>query len=102
MNRIFYELSIETLYPPGVSGQVFIDGNGDRALSLQMKNFHNGKMDRVANYFRHSGKLEFMNVTTVWPGGSVTPPKGRPDCGFDNEFCLPPGKKIIYQLMQRS
>ena len=78
-------------FSAGVSGLVFIDENGDRAISLQMKNFHNGKMVRVANYFRHSEKLEFLKITTVWPGGSVTAPLGRPDCGFSNEFCTPPG-----------
>ena len=60
-----------------------------------MKNFHNGKMDRVADYFRHSGKLEFTKATMVWPGGAVTAPKGRPECGFDEEFCVSPGKKEI-------
>ncbi|KAJ7376461.1 hypothetical protein OS493_034449 [Desmophyllum pertusum] len=84
----------------GVSGPVFIDENGDRALSLQMKNFHNGKMDRVANYFRHTGQLEFMNTVIVWPGGTVIAPKGRPECGFNQELCSPPviWKIALYSL----
>lgn len=86
----------------GVSGPVYIDGNGDRALSLQMKNFHDGKMERVANYFRHSGKLEFTDSNMYWPGGTVNAPKGRPECGFNKELCVTPGMKIICYFGQRS
>ena len=75
----------------GVSGQVFVDENGDRTITLQMRNFHNGEMVRVANYFRHLEELEFTDTTTVWPGGSVTAPLGRPECGFNGEFCSSPG-----------
>lgn len=75
----------------GVSGQVFVDENGDRTITLQMRNFHNGEMVRVANYFRHLEELEFTNTTTIWPGGSVTAPLGRPECGFNGEFCSSPG-----------
>ena len=78
----------------GVSGLVFIDENGDRAITLQMKNFQNGRMVRVANYFRHSEELEFINATTLWPGGSVVAPLGRPKCGFNREFCSSPGMTI--------
>lgn len=84
----------------GVSGPVFIDGNGDRALSLQMKNFHGGKMHRVANYFRHSEKLEFTDSKMYWPGRTVNTPKGRPDCGFDNEFCVSPGVNMSFILVK--
>lgn len=74
----------------GVSGSVFIDQHGDRAISLQMKNFNNGKMPCVANYFRQTGKLKYRDVTLVWPGGSVKAPLGRPECGFNNELCPAP------------
>lgn len=80
----------------GVSGPVFIDENGDRALSLQMKNFHNGKMPCVASYFRLTGKLEYMGTAIVWPGGSVKAPLGRPKCGFDSELCPSPGIKNVF------
>ena len=84
----------------GISGPVFIDENGDRSLSLQMKNFHNGKLFHMASYFRRIphypatsvAKLEILNVTTYWPGGSVVAPLGRPECGFNGEFCPPPGR----------
>jgi len=66
-----------------------------------MKNFHDGKMQRVANYFRHSEKLEFTNSSMYWPGGTVNAPKGRPDCGFDNEFCVSPGVKIILSFCSK-
>ena len=60
-----------------------------------MKNFHDGKLERVANYFRHSEKLEFTDSNMYWPGGTTKAPNGRPDCGFDNEFCVSPGERII-------
>ena len=65
-----------------------------------MKNFHNGTMFRMASYFRHTGKLEILNVTAYWPGGSVTAPLGRPECGFNGEFCSPPGRKQSYSLVE--
>ena len=79
----------------GISGPVFIDENGDRSLSLQMKNFYNGKLFHMASYFRRTEKLEILNVTTYWPGGSVVAPLGRPECGFNGEFCPPPGRRNI-------
>lgn len=79
----------------GISGPIFIDENGDRTLSLQMKNYQNGKMPYVASYFHHTGKLNFTNITLVWPGGTVHAPLGRPECGFDSELCPPP---VIWKI----
>ena len=61
-----------------------------------MKNFNNGKMPCVANYFRQTGKLKYRDVTLVWPGGSLKAPLGRPECGFNNELCPAPGKKKAF------
>lgn len=60
-----------------------------------MRNFHDGTMERVANYFRHSEELQFTESNMYWPGGTTNAPNGRPDCGFDNEFCVSPGVRII-------
>ena len=30
------------------------------------------------------------NMTKIWVGGSIIPPKDRPRCGFNNELCPPP------------
>ena len=60
-----------------------------------MKNFYNGKLFHMASYFRRTEKLEILNVTTYWPGGSVVAPLGRPECGFNGEFCPPPGRYNI-------
>ena len=27
------------------------------------------------------------NITVVWPGNTFTPVIGRPECGWDGEFC---------------
>ncbi|XP_015754056.1 PREDICTED: atrial natriuretic peptide receptor 1-like [Acropora digitifera] len=72
----------------GISGSIYIDSHGDRSLSLQLKNFQNGKMLSVASFFMETGKLQFgSNVTLLWPGGSTVAPLGRPECGFNMEFC---------------
>ena len=42
----------------------------------------------IASFFMETGELQFgSNVTLLWPGGSTVAPLGRPECGFNNEFC---------------
>ena len=54
----------------------------------------------MANYFVDSHQLEILNNTVVtWPGGTTEIPLGRPECGFDSEFC-PPEKGTGKQCSQ--
>ena len=51
--------------------------------------------DSGSNSTSDSGKgvprLVFRkNLTKIWVGGRLTPPKDRPKCGFQNELCPPP------------
>ncbi|XP_044174474.1 atrial natriuretic peptide receptor 1-like [Acropora millepora] len=85
----------------GISGYIYIDSHGDRSLSLQLKNFQNGKMLSIASFFMETGKLQFgSNVTLLWPGGSTVAPLGRPECGFNMELCpsLEPWKIAMYAM----
>ena len=86
----------------GITGEVSIDKNGDRMVSLQLRNLHDGRLRRVANYFGITQTLEFLNVTLIWPGGATTPPLGRPECGFDNEFCVRTGSYVSWVLNFRN
>ena len=89
-------------FSTGVSGPVGINSKGDRVASYQIKNFlQSGTTDvRIANYFGTSGNLEWLNKTIVWPGGTTTIPLGRPECGFDNEFCEEAKEGIVFQDIQ--
>lgn len=72
----------------GKSGDVNIDEYGDRKVALKIQNFVNNTYKRVGNYFPKANKFELSNTTKiVWPGGGTDPPIGRPECGFDGEFC---------------
>ncbi|XP_048580890.1 atrial natriuretic peptide receptor 1 isoform X2 [Nematostella vectensis] len=85
----------------GVTGEVFIDENGDRTVAFQLRNHQNRSLVKIANYFRVTDTLEILNNTIVWPGGGTNPPLGRPECGFDNELCTPAEiwKTIVYVLV---
>ena len=55
---------------------------------MQLKNVRNGRYHRVFNYYNTDNRLELLNETViVWPGNTQTAPIGRPECGFDWEFC---------------
>lgn len=69
----------------GASGPVGIDKNGDRVASYKLQSVVGMKKERVANFF--GTRLEMLNKTFVWLGGSTAAPLGRPVCGFDKEFC---------------
>ncbi|XP_074628982.1 atrial natriuretic peptide receptor 1-like [Acropora palmata] len=69
----------------GASGPVGIDKNGDRVASYKLQSVVGMRKERVANFF--GTRLEMLNKTFLWLGGSKTAPLGRPVCGFDNEFC---------------
>ncbi|XP_066273633.1 atrial natriuretic peptide receptor 1-like [Branchiostoma lanceolatum] len=80
----------------GISGNVSIDGNGDRENDfslLDMVDPATGRFEIVANYHHDPGnQQEFEDVSGVhihWPGGTV--PAGEPFCGFlnDNPACQP-------------
>ena len=70
-----------------------ITHNGDRTLSLQLRNIQRGKFVPVANYFTNDNRYERLNQSKIWPGGLSTAPVGRPLCGFENELCPPKGIK---------
>ena len=74
----------------GASGTVHIDQVGDRASALQLQNVQKGRYKRTANFFVTTNYLQMLNTSTViWPGKTTAVPIGRPDCGFNNEFCPP-------------
>ena len=38
-------------------------------------------------YFFSINGLQFLDEVLHWPGGTTTAPLGRPNCGWDREFC---------------
>lgn len=65
-----------------------IDSVGDRTSALQLKNIQGRKYHRVFNYYNTYNRLELLNETViVWPGKTKIAPVGRPECGWDSEFC---------------
>lgn len=74
----------------GASGKVSIDHVGDRHSALVVKNVQNGRYKRTANFFTGRNLLRVLNDTVViWPGKTTKVPVGRPECGFNQEFCPP-------------
>lgn len=73
----------------GITGNVFIDENGDRLsdYSLLDLNPDTSHLEVVANYYHDSG-LSFVEGKSIhWAGGRKYPPADRPVCGFDNSLC---------------
>ncbi|XP_077994091.1 atrial natriuretic peptide receptor 1-like [Glandiceps talaboti] len=74
----------------GADSEVVIGSDGDRLPSYMMLNVHDGQLVPVVNWFPSRKTFDRRpNVTIYFPGGSTTPPIGRPDCGWDSEFCPP-------------
>ncbi|ESO89768.1 hypothetical protein LOTGIDRAFT_206798 [Lottia gigantea] len=74
----------------GLSGQIYIDENGDRLIdySLLDLNPHTGVFEVVANYIGREKRFVGVKGKTIhWGGGNTGPPKDRPTCGFDNALC---------------
>ncbi|XP_068752048.1 atrial natriuretic peptide receptor 1-like [Montipora capricornis] len=71
----------------GASGTVLINENGDRVADYRLQSIMSGNKVRIVNFFGTSNRLEFENKTIVWLGGSTKVPLGRPECGFEKEFC---------------
>ena len=85
----------------GASGPVGIDEKGDRVASYRLQSFLPGmSLVRIANYFGTTGELQLLNQPIMWHGGTTKIPLGRPECGFDNEFCkeAAKGKGKIYRV----
>ncbi|XP_068761985.1 atrial natriuretic peptide receptor 1-like [Montipora capricornis] len=84
-----------------------LDKNGDAEFNLTLMDIRYGTKDQLvevadfqilydsgSNSTSDSGKglprLVFRkNLTKIWFGGRLSPPKDRPKCGFQNELCPP-------------
>lgn len=64
-----------------------------------MRNFYNGEMVCVVNYFWYLEEFEFMDIMIVWLGGFVIVLLGRFECGFNGEFCLFLGMMMLIFLV---
>ncbi|XP_006822860.1 atrial natriuretic peptide receptor 1-like, partial [Saccoglossus kowalevskii] len=74
----------------GADGEVVIGNDGDRLPSYQMLNVIDGELVPVVNWFPSRRMFDIRPDSTIYfPGGSTTPPIGRPDCGWYQEFCPP-------------
>lgn len=74
----------------GITGDVTIDGNGDRIASYSLLDMHpdTGQFEVVANYIAANGSLEYVPGRPIyWAGGRTEPPLDTPVCGFDGSLC---------------
>lgn len=73
----------------GITGNVTIDGNGDRISSMYSLldlNPVTGKLDEVAYFI--DNKFEYIASKKIhWAGGRKDPPLNTPVCGYDGKLC---------------
>ncbi|KPM04974.1 atrial natriuretic peptide receptor 1-like protein [Sarcoptes scabiei] len=80
-------------YPNGLSGDIFLNENGDREVDYTLNDLdpETGTMRPVATYFGSRRIFDkFAGVEIHWPK-DFGPPPDIPDCGFDGQaiHCLP-------------
>ncbi|XP_043213182.1 atrial natriuretic peptide receptor 1-like, partial [Amphibalanus amphitrite] len=75
---------------PGITGNVSIDGNGDRQADYSLLDMdpETGNFEVVANYYGDTQQLTMKeNRSITWSGGRTSPPPDKPVCGFDGSLC---------------
>ena len=81
----------------GIDNYVTIDDSGDRDPDYALQDFHDSRFEDFVHYDHITKELTFTpNFIPTWPGGETTPPKGEPDCGWDEEHCQSnTGRRLI-------
>ncbi|XP_033122630.1 atrial natriuretic peptide receptor 1-like [Anneissia japonica] len=74
----------------GISGRVSIDKQGDRYQNFALQDVGGKDTHDIAEYYSEEKLFIFTDDVIIWPSGSTIPPKGHPDCGWDNEYCQTP------------
>ncbi|XP_052756277.1 atrial natriuretic peptide receptor 1 isoform X3 [Galleria mellonella] len=85
----------------GITGEVIIDGNGDRVASYSLldMNPETSKFQVVATYVAANSSLQFIPDRPIhWAGGRLTPPPDTPECGFDGSLC-PDNSLPVYAIL---
>lgn len=85
----------------GISGEVAINGEGNRVPVFVFSNRQHGRLFAIVEIDQTKANNESVtiyNVTTVWPNGTTTVPRDTPKCGFQGEKCLktPEGECIRF------
>lgn len=88
------------VYISGMSGDVAINGEGNRIPVFVFSNRQNGRLIPIAEIDQtkpNNESVTVYNMTTLWPNGVTTVPLDAPKCGFRGEKCLktPEGKTEI-------
>ncbi|KAL0868345.1 hypothetical protein ABMA27_007864 [Loxostege sticticalis] len=85
----------------GITGEVIIDGNGDRVASYSLLDMNpvTSKFEVVATYVAANSSLQFIPDRPIhWAGGRLTPPPDTPECGFDGSLC-PDNSLPVYAIL---
>ncbi|KAM3962132.1 receptor type guanylyl cyclase [Aphomia sociella] len=85
----------------GITGEVIIDGNGDRVASYSLLDMNpdTSKFQVVATYVAANSSLQFIPDRPIhWAGGRDTPPPDTPECGFDGSLC-PDNSLPVYAIL---
>jgi len=74
-----------------MSGDVAINGEGNRIPVFVFSNRQNGRLIPIAEIDQtkpNNESVTVYNMTTLWPNGVTTVPLDAPKCGFRGEKCL--------------
>ncbi|XP_014672788.1 PREDICTED: atrial natriuretic peptide receptor 1-like [Priapulus caudatus] len=75
----------------GITGEVVIDANGDRASDYSLLDMHpvTGEWHVAYNYYGARKEFEPTEYAIHWPAGRTDPPPDEPECGFrgDDPVC---------------
>ncbi|XP_063832442.1 atrial natriuretic peptide receptor 1-like isoform X3 [Ostrinia nubilalis] len=85
----------------GITGEVIIDGNGDRVASYSLLDMNpvTSKFEVVATYVAANSSLQFIPDRPIhWAGGRLMPPPDTPECGFDGSLC-PDNSLPVYAIL---
>ncbi|XP_053615286.1 atrial natriuretic peptide receptor 1-like isoform X4 [Plodia interpunctella] len=85
----------------GITGEVIIDGNGDRVASYSLLDMNpkTSMFEVVATYVAANSSLQFIPDRPIhWAGGRLTPPPDTPECGFDGALC-PDNSLPVYAIL---
>ncbi|KAG8212721.1 hypothetical protein J437_LFUL019637, partial [Ladona fulva] len=77
-------------FPPGITGNVTIDANGDRIADYTLLDMDPDTFTfkEVAHYEGATGTLvDVPGAVIHWAGGRTKAPPDTPLCGFDNSLC---------------
>ena len=82
-----------------MSGDVAINYYGNRVPVFLFSNRQRGAWTPIVEIDQTKPpeqSVKAYNVSTVWPGGTITVPLDEPKCGFQGEKCVTPKGSVYF------